>query len=277
MRMKLVAGCVTSLAAVLLPSAGFAAEFDVQPGGNDVIDARGREGTGEGPGAIRRRVVRVSFDPNDPRNDPANYLIDVQVRLDATLGRTCVQVGQRFVLGAGNSRAALDAEARVLRLLRNYPLCSGSAPVPPRLSAGAVALALWRDQVKLPPPAPRIAPGWGIVGKEAYLEIGGEREPGTWTFNALGYTITITPHSRYEVDWGDGSFAHGLTSQGGAWPTGEIRHPYQADGAYRVTVRQQWTATWNATNCEQGAIEEGLQTVGTLDFPVRELQAVRER
>src|SRR5438874_12987845 len=145
MRMKLVAGCVTSLAAVLLPSAGFAAEFDVQPGGNDVIDARGREGTGEGRSAARRRVVRVSLDPNDPRNDPANYLIDVQVRLDATLGRTCVQVGQRFVLGAANSRAGIDAEARLLRLLRNYPLCPAGAPVPPRLSAGAVALALWRD------------------------------------------------------------------------------------------------------------------------------------
>jgi hypothetical protein len=42
-------------------------------------------------------------------------------------------------------------------------------------------------------------------------------------------------------------------------------------------VRQRWTATWSATNGEQGAIDEGLLTVGTLDFPVRELQAVRDR
>src|SRR5437879_1446299 len=158
------------------PAVANAAQFDAGPTGPDQIDAWGKEnhsievhGTGSG--------IRVSFDPKDPRNDPANYLMDVQLRFDATLGGSCVQVGQRFVVGAGNSRAALDAEARVLRLLRNYPLCSRSAPVPARLSAGAVALALWRDQVKLPPPAPRIAPGWGIVGKEAYLEIGGAREP----------------------------------------------------------------------------------------------------
>ena len=223
------------------------------------------------------RGRRVAFDPNDPRNDPANYLMDVQLRFDATLGRTCVQVGLRFVVGGANSRAAIDAEARLVRLLRNSPLCPASAPVPARVSPGAVALALWRERVKLPLPAPRIAPGWGIVGKEAYLEIGGPRDPAPWTFDALGYTITITARSRYEVDWGDGALARGLTSQGGPWPTGEITHPYQVDGAYRVTVRQQWTATWSASNGEQGAIDEGLQTVGTLEFPVRELQAVRDR
>ena len=276
MRVRVVAYLAVTAFLVTNPAVVHAARFDAGPSNPDQIDLWGDQNHSI-DGHVTGRGRRVAFDPNDPRNDPANYLMDVQVRFDATLGGSCVQVGQRFVLGAGNSRAALDAEARVLRLLRNYPLCSGSAPVPARLSAGAVALALWRDQVKLPPPAPRIAPGWGIVGKEAYLEIGGPRDPGPWRFDAFGYTITITARSRYEVDWGDGSLARGLTSQGGPWPTGKIRHPYQVDGAYRVTVRQQWTATWSATNGEQGAIDEGLQTVGTLEFPVRELQAVRER
>lgn len=277
MRLRAIAGSVLTLVAAMAPSAGFAADFAVQPESEDTIDARGQEGISAPRGASSRPVIRGAFDPNDPRNDPANYIIDGQLAFDATRGGTCVDVRRRFVLGGSDSRAALDAEARLVRLLRNSPLCPSPAPAPARPSAGAVALALWRERVKLPPPAPRIAPGWGLVGKEAYLEIGGAREPGPSTFEALGYTITITARSRYEVDWGDGSRAHGLTSQGGPWPTGEITHPYQVDGAYRVTVRQQWTATWSATNGEQGAIDEGLQTVGTLDFPVRELQAVRER
>jgi len=276
MHMMLAAHIAIVAFSVATPAVASAADFEAARTQPDQIDVWGRRNNSD-PGHVAVRGARVAFDPNDPRNDPANYVLDVQVRFDATRGRTCLQVGQRFVLGGANSRAALDAEARLLRLLRNSPLCPTSAPVPARVSPGAVALALWRERVKLPPPAPRIAPGWGIVGKEAYLEIGGERDPGPWTFDALGYTITIVARSRYEVDWGDGSRAHGLTSQGGPWPTGEITHPYQVDGAYRVTVRQQWTATWSATNGEQGAIDDGLQTVGTLDFPVRQLQAVRER
>jgi hypothetical protein len=277
MRVSAIAGSVLTLVAVMAPSAGSAADFAVEPGAEDVIDARGQESSGRPSGAVGRPVTRGAFDPDDPRNDPANYILDVQVRLDATRAAPCIRVSQRFVLGGANSRRALDAEARLLRSLRNSPLCPRPTPAPARLSPGAVALTLWRERVQLPPPAPRIAPGWGIVGKDAYLEIGGAREPGPWRFDALGYTITITARSRYEVDWGDGSRALGLTSQGGPWPTGEITHPYQVDGAYRVTVRQRWTATWSATNGEQGVIDEGLQTVGTLDFPVRELQAVRDR
>jgi hypothetical protein len=276
MHMMLAAHIAIVAFSVATPAVASAADFEAARTKPDQIDVWGRQNNSD-PGHVAVRGARVAFDPNDPRNDPANYVVDVQVRFDATRGGTCLQVGQRFVLGGANSRAALDAEARLLRLLRNSPLCPASAPVPARVSPGAVALALWRERVKLPPPAPRIAPGWGIVGKEAYLEIGGERDPGPWTFDALGYTITIVARSRYEVDWGDGSGAHGLTSQGGPWPTGEITHPYQVDGAYRVTVRQQWTATWSATNGEQGAIDEGLQTVGALEFPVRQLQAVRER
>ena len=276
MRVRLAAHLAALAFIATVPTSAGAATFDAEHTGPDQIDAWGQQGknvgVGGGPGG-----VRLALDPNDPRNDPANYVIDVQVRFEPALGSTCVRVGQRFLAGGANSRAALDAEARLLRLLRNSPVCPGRAPAPARPSSGAVALALWRERVKLPPPAPRIAPGWGIVGKEAYLEIGGERDPGPWRFDALGYTITITARSRYEVDWGDGSRSDGLTSQGGPWPTGEITHPYQVDGAYRVTVRQRWTATWSATNGEQGAIDEGLQTVGTLEFPVRELQAVRER
>ena len=220
----------------------------------------------------------VRFDPNDPRLDPANYVMTVALAFDPATGATCARMGTRFVLGGASSPQTPDSAAAINQIVLGlYPLCPGSAPVSTRRSLGAVALQLWRDQVKLPPPSPRIAPGWGIVGKEAYLEIGGARDPIPWNFTAFGYTITVTAHSRYEVDWGDGTSASGITSQGGPWPTGEITHPYQVDGTYRVTVRQRWTATWSASNGEQGAIDDGLQTVGTFDFPVQELQAVRDR
>ena len=222
------------------------------------------------------RGRRVALDPSDPRLDPANYVATVAVEFDPATGANCARLGTRFLLGGGSALPEGSTTINQI-VLGLYPLCPGSLSLPAQLSPGAVALFLWREQVKLPPPAPRIAPGWGIVGKDAYLEIGGSRTPSPWTFTALGHTITIRAQSTYAVDWGDGTQISGVTSQGGPWPDGEITHPYQVDGAYRVTVRQRWTATWSATNGEQGAIDDGLQTVGTIDFPVQELQAVRDR
>jgi hypothetical protein len=275
-KFSLVAGAIAAIV-INSPAGAFSPEFDAGKSDPDVIGVHGRQWDGHAAsdGGVR---VGVRSGSNDPRSDPANYVMTVALEFDPATGATCARLGRRFVLGGASSPQAADSAAAINQIVLGlYPLCPGSAPAPAQLSAGAAALQLWHDQVKLPPPAPRIAPGWGIVGKDAYLEIGGRRDPVPWTFTAFGYTITITAHSRYEVDWGDGTAATGITSQGGPWPTGEITHPYQVDGTYRVTVRQRWTATWSATNGEQGAIDDGLQTLGTLDFPVQELQAVRDR
>jgi hypothetical protein len=264
------------IAAIVIGSASSASavppDFAVGPDEPGAIDLRAHQGVDV------RGVSRIfrPLDPNDPRNDPANYVLSVAIEFDPVAGANCARLSQRFVLGGGS--ALPEGSSLVDQIVLGlYPVCPGSQSGPAQLSPGLVALFLWREQVKLPAPAPRIAPGWGIVGKDAYLEIDGTRAPEPWTFTALGHTITIRAQSTYEVDWGDGVRTQGVTTNGGPWPTGDITHPYQVDGAFRVTVRQRWTATWSATNGEQGAIDDGLQTVGTLDFPVQELQAVRQR
>jgi hypothetical protein len=267
-----IAICVVCTATLFFgaPASAAPPDFDTGVGGPDRIDTWGGQEHTVSGGPVGRPV---HFAPNDPRLDPANWVMSITLEFDPASGGTCARVGRRFVLGGDPADVGGAINQIALGL---YPLCPGSLP-PPQVTAPSAALLLWRDRVKLPPPAPRIAPGWGIVGKEAFLEIGGARDPAPWTFTAFGYTITISAHSRYEVDWGDGTRASGLTSQGGPWPDGRITHPYEVDGTFRVTVRQRWTATWSATDGEQGAIDDGLLTVGALDFPVRELQAVRDR
>jgi hypothetical protein len=273
--------CAIAIGALVVSGAGVAwadpADFTARPTDPGRIGVWGESGNALGGGAVRGPGGAVRFNPADPRRDPANYVLTVVLGTDPATGATCARLGRRFVLGGPGAPGTAGGSGLINQIaLGLYPPCPASA-APARPAAAAVALRLWHDQVRLPPPGPRIAPGWGIVGKEAYLEIDGRRDPAPWTFTAFGYTITISARSAYDVDWGDGTVSTGITSQGGPWPVGDVAHPYQADGVYRVTVRQRWTATWSASNGERGAIGEGLATVGNLVFPVRELQAVRDR
>ena len=184
------------------------------------------------------------------------------------------------VPGVPGSAEALELEVLALQYYGEYGPCPGSPPAPAVPSPGAVALQLWRDQVQLAQPGVEIPPGKAIVGKAAFLQIGGPREQ-AWYFDALGYGIDITATSTYDVDWGDGTVDTGLTSQGGPWPDGDINHTYQRSGAYDVVVTQRWTATWTAvgpTGPAGGTIEGVLETQQVLaDFPVEQIQAVRDR
>ena len=158
-------------------------------------------------GPALRAADGSALDPNDPRLDPANYVVAVAIEFDPATGANCARVGRRFVLGGASSPQVADgADHGQPDRPRPLSVVPGSVPVPAQLSPGAVALFLWREQVKLPPPAPRIAPGWGIVGKEAYLEIGGARDPVAVDLHRPRlHHHHHAPSSRYEVDWGDGT------------------------------------------------------------------------
>lgn len=124
----------------------------------------------------------------------------------------------------------------------------------------------------MPKPVPRIAPGWAIVGKMAFLETNGVT---TMTHNndsPFG-PLVIVATGRYYVEWGDGDSSGPHSGEGRPWPDGQIKHDYQWAGTYDVVVTQRWTATWSLGG--QSGILRELRTAGRIeDFPARELQAV---
>jgi hypothetical protein len=95
----------------------------------------------------------------------------------------CLDISQ--VDGEPDSPVSFNAELGTYELAQVTPLCYLSLLAPVTLSPAAAAQQVWRDQVKLPPPEPYIAPGKAITGLRAFLEIGGPRTK-TQTFNVFG-------------------------------------------------------------------------------------------
>jgi hypothetical protein len=162
-----------------------------------------------------------------------------------------------------------------LRILENYPPCplqpvapNQPAPVETRSMAAA---RVW-EQVPLPKPGPRIAPGRAITGKLAYLETQGVTSYPYSTVTTFG-PLTISATGTYTIDWGDGTKSGPHSFEGAPWPEGKITHQYTKVGTYNVVVTEKWTANWSLDG-ESGTLRT-LQTSGRIDnFPVEQIQAV---
>ena len=162
-------------------------------------------------------------------------------------------------------------------------ICSSPAvPGTTGKTAGAqpgFAAARWWSLVgsrELPPPAPYVAPGWALAGNPAYLV---DRGPASRAFSVpaggLG-TLEVHASSVLYVDWGDGRTSGPFRAPGLPWPSGDINHVWQDAGTYRVTVTQDWFATWRLGG--QSGYLQGLSTTAVLPaFEVRPLVAVRNR
>jgi hypothetical protein len=152
----------------------------------------------------------------------------------------------------------------------NYPPCTPQGGAAARSPAQIAALA-WQ-QVSLPTPQPRIAPGRAIVGKDAFLETRGQLQFTHTEPTPLG-ELRIDAIGRYHVDWGDGEQSGPHSIEGKPWPDGEIKHEYQRVGTYDVVITERWTATWQLGG--EGGSLLGGQTSGRIDdFPVQQIQAV---
>ena len=144
-------------------------------------------------------------------------------------------------------------------------------PAGQAVSPRAIAVRHW-EEIPLPKPNPRIAPGWGITGKLAYLETNGTTTYTHTSPTPLG-ELRIVARGRYVVDWGDGEESGPHSSEGGPWPEGDITHDYLWAGTYDVVVTERWTATWQIG--ATGGVLHELETIGRIDdFVVREIQAV---
>lgn len=182
--------------------------------------------------------------------------------------RTLPDGSQCYVMGWGRSSPAGTLDDQGVPLL-NAPRC------PPLDTEQAAAREFW-ETVPLPRPQPMIQPGEAIAGKDAFLEIAGDRAPRFTVPNPLGGPeIVVEATATFVVDWGDGTTTT-TTSAGGPWPEGDVTHVWTDAGTYDVVVTASWTATWTAGQLE-GTLD-GLRTVGRIDdFPVRQVQAVRTR
>lgn len=120
------------------------------------------------------------------------------------------------------------------------------------------ALELKNPQVKVHPDA-SVLP----VTLDAYVETT-KLAPYSVTKPQSGGQITINatdPH--YLWDFGDGSATVITTSNGGPYPTGDVRHPYQHKNPYTIRLRTSWHV--DATFTLDDLPEVG--TIGPIDAP----------
>jgi len=149
-------------------------------------------------------------------------------------------------------------------------------PCPPtaqsaQASAAAIAVRAW-DEINLPVPKPRIAPGRAITGTWAYLETRNQTQFQFHKDTPVG-TLDIRATGTYIVDWGDGETSWPSSVEGKPWPDGEIRHEYINVGRYDVVVTERWRATWQIG--PWSGVLRDLRTTGRIDgFPVEQIQAV---
>lgn len=201
-------------------------------------------------------------------------------------GQPCVTTGYYAEGTQPNDAAGVDTVTHNVRDIHNlppleYPPCprQPQAPGQPVLNEPAetpsmIARRYW-EEVPLPHPQPRIAPGRAITGKLAYLETRGFTSR-TYTNDTIVGPLRIDATGSYTVAWGDGATSGPFSFEGEPWPGGAITHEYIAVGFYDVVVTQHWTARWSLGG--QSGVLRTLQTSGSItDFPVQQIQAVIRR
>ena len=230
----------------------------------------GDEGSSEPASTPRRRRAAV-------RPVARRFYAKVPQMSKDPEGNTCIGVERRAFDSEADAVLRNQAEEqRWARLSKSYVLCQGATA--PETSPTALASQYWRQvgEDDLPRPAPRIAPGYMLAGKVAYLEANTSMAERFSHATPLG-PLTIDATGQLFVDWGDGTGTQGpFDHPGGPWPNGTITHAWTTAGHYDVVVTQRWTATWNLAGAS-GRLA-GLATEGRIDdFEVRQLQAVRNR
>lgn len=191
-------------------------------------------------------------------------------------GSRCVRVVRRVYSDPVSAATAEDTQNILWRIsAQDYPLCQRASV--PDTTPAAEAASFWRvvGEDLLPTPAPRIAPGYMLAGKLAYLETNSVPTAHFEHETPLG-VLTIDATSTLFVDWGDGGGLDGPHAGPGApWPNGTITHSWTTAKTYDIRVVQRWSATWRLGSGSPGQLV-GLTTEGLIDdFEVRQLQAVR--
>lgn len=195
-------------------------------------------------------------------------------------GQPCIgtgyyEEGTSYPRPAQGPSEAEEGPGNSSSLYSTAPPCPPQARAPgqagPVETPAMVARRYW-EEIPLPVPRPRIAPGRAITGKLAYLETNGETRH-LYTNSTVFGPLEIVATGSYSVNWGDGHSTGPHAFEGKPWPDGRITHEYQDIGAYDVVVTERWTATWRLGG-QSGVLRELRTTAQIDDFPVEQIQAV---
>jgi hypothetical protein len=203
---------------------------------------------------------------------------------DGSLDDACYQVAVHVGDGASEEHHAdMDELMEQLSGLGvdswvNFPRC----PLEEGEVSEEEAISQFVATVPMPIPDPHIAPGRAITGLRAFLETGIDAESvAPIVVDVLAGTVMIDPRpSEVEVDWGDGTHPLVYEGEAGPWPDGEVVYAYVERGLVTVRVLQRWDAHWSYEGLlgHREGVVSGLWSYGEItDFPVNEVQAVRER
>jgi hypothetical protein len=165
------------------------------------------------------------------------------------------------------------------------PICPAApgqpAPVQPPPTPLEAAYYAWLFVIDLPSPTGSTQPTVGITGLDTFLTIKGQQGM-VVDVPALGFDVHFEITSVYDVDWDDprpdGSrngvaVTRNHRTQGGPYPTGDLRHQYIERGTADIVITQRWSATWSAGS-EGGSLPDSVETTGSLSLPIQEIQAV---
>ena len=249
----------------------------------DVRRTRSAEGvahsvTSDVPGEDAAERSTSSGRTRARRRTPALHYASVPFVEVLPDGSRCIRTVRRAYPSALHAAIAEDAENLLWRLAAaSFPACPARAAEPPRAPA-AQAAEFWRvvGEDLLPKPSPRIAPGYMLAGKLAYLEAG-TVPTAAFEHPTPAGVLRIEARAEHWVDWDDGSSLSGpFDHPGGPWPHGTITHHWTDVGHYDVRVIQRWTGRW-VLGTESGELA-GLETEEVIeDFPVEQVQAVINR
>lgn len=272
LKVLLLVGAVLSASPFVMPASATSPRCSESLGG-DIIACGG--GT-----IITTPPVNPPKQPAKPvstgkkRKSAARYVAYWRLK-EAPDGTLCETIGYRLVPPGANPADydyddpafRGDSSAVVYLPCPRATVAGGPEPSTP----SELALSFW-EEIPLPVPEPRIAPGRAITGLPGYLETNGYTEADFSQTTPLG-PMEIEAVGTYEVDWGDGSTAGPFDFEGDPWPDGDIVYTYQRVGRYDVVVTERWVATWRL-GAESGVLTE-LSTSATIAaFPVEQIQAV---
>ena len=240
-------------------------------------DAPALETLVKGGTATESDGAEIDVDLRQGGTAPQRFYATVPVLALRPTGGRCMQFVRRAFPDAQSAAAATAAaDTYVWRITEGGFLPCQDARTPSEPTPAQQAFDYWRvvGRDLLPKPAPKIAPGYMLAGKMAFLETGSQ-PTARFEHPTPAGTLVIEATSRLWVDWGDSSGLEGPhVGPGAPWPHGTITHFWTTAATYDVRVVQRWTATWTL-GAATGTLD-GLETEGVIDdFEVRQLQAVR--